>query len=137
MAIVGFNFTKISAEKKSAVKGKININNNVMFTDAKEVDISLGAKDNKGLLIKFLYTCEYEPKIGKIEIEGDLVTVEDAAKIKECIASWKKSKSMDMDLSEKIMAHVLNKATIQSIILSRDLNLPAPVPLPKVQKGKK
>lgn len=132
MAIVGFNFLKINVERTAAVKGKLSINSNVMITDVKDIDVNLGTKDNKGLLVKFAYICQYGPSIGKIELEGDVVTLEDAEVAKKCVESWKKNKTFDKLITQKVLSHVLNKATVQAIILGRDVGLPAPIPMPKV-----
>ncbi|MBI2659815.1 hypothetical protein HYX07_01500 [Candidatus Woesearchaeota archaeon] len=40
--IVGFGFTKLSAEKGQQSKGKIDINNNVSIKDIQEDSFSLG-----------------------------------------------------------------------------------------------
>ena len=133
MAIVGFNFTKINAEKTGDISGKISINNNIMITDAKEVDVSLGDSDNTGLLLKFKYICQYEPKVGKLTLEGDVVALEKSDMVKKCVDSWKKDKKIDAGLSAQVLSHVLSKSTIQSIVLTRDLGLPAPIPMPKIQ----
>lgn len=133
MAIVGFNFTKINAEKTGDISGKISINNNIMIVDAKEVDVSLGDSDNKGLLLKFKYICQYEPKVGNISLEGDVVTLEKSDMVKKCVDSWKKDKKIDPSISAQVLSHVLSKSTVESIILTRDLGLPAPIPMPKIQ----
>ncbi|MBI2658792.1 hypothetical protein HYX05_01665 [Candidatus Woesearchaeota archaeon] len=51
--IVGFGFTKLSAERKEAAKGKIDINNNVTIKNVEEADISLG-KDKQNVA-KFMF----------------------------------------------------------------------------------
>jgi len=133
MAIVGFNFTRINAEKTGDISGKISINNNILITDAKEVDVSLGDSDNNGLLLKFKYVCQYEPKVGQITLEGDVIALEKADVVKKCVDSWKKDKKIDAALSAQVLSHVLNKSTVESIVLTRDLGLPAPIPMPKIQ----
>ncbi len=132
MAIVGFNFLKMSVERKGPIKGKVSINSNVMITDLKEVELNLGAKDSKGLAIKYSYVCNYGDKIGKIELSGDVVTLEDAEVVKSCVASYKKNKTFDKAITQKVLSHVLNKATIQAIVVGKDVGLPAPVPMPKL-----
>ncbi len=132
MAIVGFNFTKINGEKSGNVTGKININNNVIITDVKGIDVNLGAKENKGLLVKFKYVCEYTPNVGKIILEGEIITLETVDTVKKCIASWEKDKKIDPEITRMVLSNVLNKSTVQAVIVSKDLSLPAPIPLPKI-----
>ena len=44
----------------------------------------------------------------------------------------KKEKKLNKDVAEKIINNILTKCNIQSIILSNTVNLPPPVPMPKV-----
>ena len=56
--IVGFGFTKLSAEKKEAAKGKIDINNNVTVKDV--LEDSLALKDKQSVLrFVFEFTSKY------------------------------------------------------------------------------
>ena len=132
MAIVGFNFTKMLVEKKGSLQGKININNNIALTNAKEMDVSLGGKDTKGMLIQFEYSCIYEPNLGKILLEGDIITMESPETIKSSIELWQKKKTVGKGVLDQVMPYLLNKSSIQAIILSKDASLPSPVPLPKI-----
>jgi len=136
MAIVSISFTQIKAEKTGNVNGKININNNVMLTDVSSIDVKLGGGAQKGLLLKYKYTCDYAPKVGKILLEGDVVTVESDDVVKKVVDAWKKDKKVDSEISRKVLAQVLNKCTVQAIVLSRDLGLPAPIKLPSIGAGK-
>lgn len=133
MSIVTINFASIKAERAGNVTGKININNNVMFTEVKAIDINLGSGQQPGLLLKFKYVCQYEPKIGSITLEGDVVAMEKQEVVKAAAASWEKDKKIDPELSRTVLSQVLTRCSVQAIILSRDLGLPAPVPLPKIE----
>jgi len=131
--IVGFGFTKLSAEKNDAIKGKIDINNNVTIKDIKEDTISLG-KDSQNI-IKFIFefTSKYEPAVGNILFEGELLYMEDPKKIKEILSSWKKDKKIQKELMGGLLNAILTKCNIQALILSQEINLPPPIPMPKVQ----
>ena len=135
MAIVGINFTRINAEREGSPTGQININNNVVLNDVKEIDVNLAQNPEKGLLVRFNYSCQYNPKVGRITIEGDVVCIEPAEKIKSAVETWSKDKKVDADISKQVLSQVLNKCTVQAIVLSRDIGLPAPVPLPRIQEG--
>jgi len=92
--IVGFGFTKLSAEKKEVAKGKIDINNNVSIKDIKEDSFSLGNNNQNVLKFIFEFTSKYEPNIGNILFEGELLYMEDPKKVKEILSSWKKDKKI-------------------------------------------
>ncbi len=132
MAIVGFNFNKIVVEKINPVKGKIDISNNISVTNVEEASIPID-KSKKGLKFTFEFNSKYEPKIGSIKLTGDILFLGEAKKSDEILASWKKNKTVPKDVLAPIMNTALTKCNIQALILSQQINLPAPIPLPKVQ----
>ena len=131
--IVGFGFTKLSAERNEAAKGKVDISNNVIIKNVEEVDLVLG-KDKENV-IKFLFefTSKYEPNIGSILFEGELLYLDDVKKIKEILGSWKKDKKIAKELVPGLLNSILTKCNIQALILSQEINLPTPIPMPKVK----
>ena len=131
--IVGFGFTKLNAEKNEKVQGKIDINNNVSIKDIKEDSFSFGS--NKQNVIKFIFefTSKYEPSVGNILFEGELLYMEDPKKTKEILASWKKDKKVPKELMAGLLNTILTKCNVQALILSQEVNLPPPIPMPKVQ----
>jgi hypothetical protein len=131
MTIVGFSFTKIFAEKSNAVKGKINVSNNVTIKNVSESKIVFDPA-KKALKFEFLYTSKYEPEVGIIELGGELVYLAEEADAKTILNSWKKDKKVSGDMMKGVMNNILAKCNVESIILSRDINLPAPIPLPKL-----
>ena len=132
--IVGFGFTKLSAEKGEIAKGKIDINNNVSIKDVHEDSFSLG-KDKQQNILRFVFefTSNYEPNVGKILFEGDLLYMEEPKKAKEILNDWKKNKKLPKDLMGNLINTLLTKCNVQALILSQQVNLPSPIPLPKVQ----
>ena len=80
MTILGFNFTKINVERKEAMKGKLNIKNNVTIKDIKEVDLPVGKDKQKALKFIFEFSSEYEPQVGSILLGGDLMLMEETKK---------------------------------------------------------
>ena len=131
--IVGFGFTKLSAERKEAAKGKIDINNDVTIKNVEEADISLGKNSQNVLRFVFEFTSKYEPNVGLILFEGELLYMEEPKKAKEILASWKKDKKLPKEIMAGLLNTILTKSNIQALILSQEINLPAPIPLPKVQ----
>lgn len=137
MTIVGFNFTKMLVEKSSNAKGQINISNNVAIKEAKEIDVSLGSASQKAVRFDFEFISSYDPNLGKILLEGEIVYMEDEKKVKEVIESWEKNKKVPTELMTQLLNNILNKCNVQALIMSRDINLPPPIPLPKVQSDGK
>ncbi|MCK5281947.1 MAG: hypothetical protein KAK00_00930 [Nanoarchaeota archaeon] len=132
MTIVGFNFTKIDVEKKDSQGGKINISNNVSIKDVVETDLSLGTEKQKAIKFVFEFISKYEPNIGKILLGGEVLFLEEASKGKKIMEDWKKQKRIERKLMVAILNNVLTKCNVQALILSQEVNLPSPIPLPKV-----
>ena len=132
MAIVGFEFTRINVQKQETAQGKINISNNVGIIDIRKSDLQLGKTKQSGIKFQFEYRSVYEPKFAKIELEGIILYLTDEKSAKEIIDSWEKDKMLNKEVAEKIINSILVKCNIQSIILSNTVNLPPPVPMPKV-----
>ena len=132
--IIGFGFTKLSAEKGETAKGKIDINNNVAIKDVQEDNLALG-KDKSQNILKFIFefTSKYEPNVGSILFEGELLYMEEPKKAKEILNDWKKSKKLPKELMGGLLNTILTKCNVQALILSQQVNLPPPIPLPKVQ----
>lgn len=134
MPIVGFNLKKINVEREGVAKTQIKVNNNVQIKDVKETKLKIGTDKQKTLEIDFVFTSSYEPKLGKIELEGNILVLEGIKAVKEMEKEWKKSKKLPGNYIEMIMNSILNRCSIEAIILSREVNLPTPFPLPKVRQ---
>ncbi len=132
MPIIGFSFKKISVERKEKITGKINIENNVAIVDAVQQDLSLGSSKQKGIRFSFDFSVKYEPKMADILMTGDIMYIGDEKKISEVTDEWKKNKKVPPDVSAEILNAALTRCNIQALILSRDMGLPAPIPLPRI-----
>lgn len=137
MAIVGFNFNKISVEKKEAAKGKITINNNITIKKVEKKDLSLGTSKQDGVKFTFEFTSRYEPKFAEIRFEGDVLFLSGAEEVKKVITEWDKNKKVPKEIMAQVMNTALSKCNIEALIISRDVNLPPPIPLPSIGVDKK
>ena len=135
MTIVKINLHKLNAERSLEAKGgQIKINNNVSIKNVEDMAFSVEGK--KGLRFTFAFNCNYEPDLGKIEVEGQVLFVDEEKKIEEVKASWDKDKRIPMEIMEQIVNAALHKGNIQAIKISEEVNLPSPLPLPKVKSSK-
>lgn len=132
MAIVSFTFTKLLAEKKEGRNEKITINNNVSIANVEEHSLPIGSQKQDSLKISFLFTTQYDPGFGTIELHGNLIYLGDAKELKEVLANWDKNKKLPTEIMTDVLTSVLNKCNIQALIMSRDVQLPPPVPMPRV-----
>ena len=132
MTILGTNFTKISVQKTGAAQGKVSISNNVSIEKVEPTEVAIGAAKQSGLRFSFEFVAKYEPKVGSIVLNGDLVMMEDAEKVKQIADEWKKTKKVPKEVMAPILNNILTKCNIEALVLSREINLPPPVQLPRV-----
>ena len=133
MTIVKINLHKVHASRElNAKNGQVKINNNVSLKDLEEMDFAVEGK--RGLKFNFAFTCNYEPDLGKIEVEGQVLYVNDEQKVKEIKTNWDKEKKVPAEVMEQVINAALHKGNIQAIKISEDVNLPSPLPLPKVRQ---
>ena len=132
MTIVKINLHRILAERNLNSKGgQIKIDNNVSLKNIE--DLSFAMEGKKGLKFSFAFTCNYLPDLGKIEVEGQVLYVDEAKKVEQIKNDWEKEKKISMDVMEQIINASLHKGNIQAIKISEDVSLPSPLPLPKVR----
>ena len=132
MSIVGFNFTRISAQRKTSVVGQVNINNNITLKDITEAKLGL-AGQRGALRVSFAFKSEYTQDLATLELEGDVLMLVESTKATTILDTWKKNRSVPKEVAEPLMNHILDRCNIQALLLAKDLNLPSPVPLPKVR----
>lgn len=133
MPIVGIQFNKIVVEKFNPVKGKVQVNNNVILKDVEKMDLQLGGSKQAGLKFLFEFTANYEPKIANMTLNGALTFFEKPEKVKEIADGWKKDKKLAKELMSSVLNTILSRCNMEAIFFAREVNLPPPIPLPKVQ----
>jgi len=136
MRIIGFDLNKINIERTGNVKGEIKINNNVAIKEIDKIAVPIKRENQEGLRFGFEFTSNYEPKLGHILINGNVVIVEDKKKAEDILKQWKKDKKAESEVMGSVLNTVLEKCNIEALILSRDVNLPPSIPLPKVKPKK-
>lgn len=133
MSIIGFNFTKILVEKKTVQKtGKVEVKNNVAITQVVESGLNISNDKQTALKFEFEFESKYTPDFGIIRLEGNLISLENKEESEKLIAEWKETKKLNHPMIKNILNSILAKANVEALILSREVNLPSPIPLPKV-----
>jgi hypothetical protein len=132
MSIIGFYFSKMTAEKKKTPAGKISVNNNVILTSVKEAKINLGKQKQSGIEFKFNYTSKYDPEIASVVLEGVVVFTGKEEQVKLALTGWEKDKKLPPDVLTEVYNYLLEKCTVETLVIGRDMQLPPHVPLPKM-----
>ncbi len=129
MTIKDFELKAIDAErysKKGKKKKNIKINHNSSVTKIDKID----SKTNQ---IDFRFTANYSG-MGVIKIEGSLKLIGEHPDLAD---NWRNKNKMPNEVAKKIHTTVINKCIPQSVTIAKDLNLPPPIPLPKVNMPEK
>lgn len=124
MKIVNFRFDSIEAKRfvnPETISGEIRIDNNITL-------ITVKAIDEDKIEIVFRYTAIYNG-VGMITIEGQMSLECNA---KEIETEWKSKKRLPSEIAQIVHTTVFNNCVLESIILSRDVGLPPPIPPPSI-----
>lgn len=129
---IDLKFRNLEAKRFSTVAGgPVNVHNNSTLTAV--------SKMNEKLSVNFVFSCNYEPNIGLIRIEGDLFLSDSMENLERAIKEWERSgrKSLPTDMAEKVHNVILSSCVVEAVILSKEVQLPAPIPTPSVSLAKK
>lgn len=124
-------YKNLEAKRFLPVSGPVNINNNSTLTAVSKVD--------EKLEINFVFSSNYQPNIGLIRIEGDLLLSDSKESVDRAIKEWENSgkKNLPTDIAEKVHNIILSNCIAGAVILSREIHLPPPIPTPHVSIGQK
>ena len=131
--IVGINFTKLIADRLGETAGRIDINNNIRISNVNEAKL-VTAKGDKALEIEFEFTSKYEPNLAQLLLIGKAVYVNKEKEAKEIFNGWKKNKKVPEKYLEEILSGLLMRANVEAVLLSKEINIPPPIPLPRIGK---
>jgi len=134
--IIGFNYTKVSAEKKGDFREVKNpkdrkISANIEFEDVKKEKVVLLGEDV--LRISFNFSIAYEPKIANLNFNGFILAKTDKDTLKKAIKDWKKKK-LPQEMNIPLSNLVLTRCTLRAFQLEEELGLPTHINLPKITK---
>jgi hypothetical protein len=129
MRIIGFNFRKVSAERKKEIKGKLEIKTHMDIEKIEKESLDIAGEV---LRFSFVYEINYDPNNAKISFEGTVLMKsdkkEDMAKI---INEWKKNKVPD-EIKLLVFNFVMTKCNLKALQLEEEFSLPPHIPLPKL-----
>tara|TARA_Y100000310_G_C20652706_1_gene800319 strand:+ start:687 stop:1103 length:417 start_codon:yes stop_codon:yes gene_type:complete len=131
MRIIGFNLTKILAERQEIEKQGIKVNQDINIKGIKEEEIPVG-KD-KALRINFALTIIYTEDFGKLEFEGSVLTLPNEQEAKSLKDAWKNNKIPE-DMKFGIFNFIMNKCNIKALYLEDEMGMPFHVPMPRISK---
>jgi len=124
MIRVNVSVTNISAERfwdnrKPAPNIQISTNINV---------ISIDKKPDDSLEVPFVLTINYNPSIAQMSLKGSAYVQGDKNEIEQILREYEQKKPP----TPIILQSISNVVFTESILVSRILNIPPPIPLPLI-----
>lgn len=132
MPIVGFGFTKVSAERKDQLKKQDKVQSSVKITSLKETKIKMSEEEKEALILSFDFNIDYS-NAGKLELLGNIVYYESPDKINELLTAWEKNKTVPPEFGAMMYNFILGKANIKALQLEEEVGLPLHLRLPQVK----
>ena len=134
MKIIGFNISKVSAEKNQPIKGKLEVKQHI---DLKKIEKdSIPISDKPALKFEFEFTISYNPKIADITLSGVILALDDKDESKEILKQWKKKK-LGPSFKMPLFNFILDKCNLKALHLEEELGLPFHIPFPKLRPEQK
>jgi len=96
------------------------------------------AKAENGLSVGFVFVSNYEPNIGFIRIEGEIYIAANPEEANKALKEWESSenKHLPQEMAETVHNSIITNCMMETAVISREINLPPPFPIPHVQLGK-
>jgi hypothetical protein len=135
MKLVGFNFTKIHADKTSQENPKkLNANTNIDISEIKEVKSDMFNSQEVLFGVKFDYKISYEPNFAEILFSGLSLVSVSKEESDEILNFWKKQQIPDK-FKVPLFNFILKKSNLRALQLEDELGLPPHVPLPSIKSN--
>lgn len=125
------SYKAIEARKfESTPVGEIQISSKSTLTHLTKVE--------NGLSVGFVFTSNYEPNIGFIRIEGEIYIPANPKEADNALKEWKSSgkKHLPQEMAETVHNSIISNCMMETAVISREVQLPPPFPIPHVQIGK-
>ncbi len=130
MPIVGFNFTKISIEKKPFGVKQVQVKNDLKLGKV-ELSKRYDVTHADVARFNFVYEVRYG-EMGSIDLEGYVLYSDKADALKKLVDQWEKEKEIPLILLNQVLNASLLKCNIKALELAQDVGLPPHFELPKI-----
>jgi len=144
MRIIGFNFTKVSAEKPKEFKLGSKINTNIGFLDIEKEESGIVKEESEVLRVSFNFSVTYtdaekqekDTNRGEVSLTGFIILMATKEESKILFDSWKK-KELPATFKVPIFNLILKKCSVRALQLEEELGLPLHIMLPQLKAGEK
>jgi len=94
--------------------------------------VSMEKKSDGGLEVPFVLTINYNPSLAQISLKGSAYATGDKSEIDNVVKQYEDKKPPPPIIVQSIS----NVVFIESVLISRTLNIPPPIPLPQIPEAK-
>lgn len=133
MSIIGMGFNRIAVDRSDAAKGNLEVVHNVFISNVEKAPMNLGTSKSEALKFTFEFSVRYEPKAGNITLGGYVLFMAPPDLIKETMEKWDKEKKISKELTKAVLGHAFSKCNVEAAVLSKEVNLPPPFPIPRLK----
>jgi hypothetical protein len=102
---------------------KIQTNLNIVGINEKKEDL---------LVVPFIFTTNYTPSIAQISVRGEAQVTGK----KDELEKIQKSRTEKKPFPPVLVQTIMNVAFLESIVISRSIHVPPPIPIPRIRLGK-
>lgn len=130
--IVGFSIDSIEAGQDDMEGGETNISYSSGITDVEEADVD--SLDDSIARIFFDLGLQYQQNgedVAEMSFDGSVLWQGDADDI---IERWEEDEELDEEVAAQVTNHVFRKCLTRAVGMADALELPSPVPMPRVQQ---
>lgn len=131
MRIIGFNFKKVIVERKSDLKGKLEVKTHMDIKSIEKENLDIAGDI---LRLFFVYNIDYTPNHAALSFEGSVLLKPDKKQNTGKILKEWKSKKLSEDIRLLIFNFVMTKCNLKALQLEEDFSLPPHIPLPRISK---
>ena len=94
--------------------------------------VSMEKKTDETVEVPFVLTINYNPAIAQISLKGTAYVNGEKGEIDQMVKEYEAKKPPPQIVAQSIS----NVVFIESVLISRTLNIPPPIPLPQITEGK-
>ena len=94
--------------------------------------VSMERKPDGSVEVPFVLTIVYNPSIAQINLKGTAYVIGEKAEIEKIVKDYEDKKPPP----QIVVQSISNVVFIESVLISRTLNIPPPIPLPQIGEAK-
>jgi hypothetical protein len=133
MRLIGFNFTKINAERFPNSPENIKFNTKIDISSVEPLKSDVLRVKDELIKVDFIYSILYEPEVAKLDLSGNILLSVDPKTAKDVLKGWK-DKETSEDFRIFLFNIILRKSNIKALQLEDELGLMPHIPLPVLNK---